>query len=219
MEEFESFSLSLHPQDSQEWKDLHSGKITASNFAAAVGNSEFDKPEEIAERIKSNKEKEFDPEAVKRMNHGKEMEPTARSWYSTHTNCLIKQVGLAVFKKNPKIGASPDGVILDGDGKWQGIIEIKCPKKMYVSYLQISKIIGEDSSGRKILAADEFEVAFIFKNHFDQMMGSLHILNLPFCDYIVYSEEHILVHRIYYDEEYSAKLFSDLENFINKYEI
>ena len=61
------------------------------------------------------------------MKHGIENEPFVREAYKAKIGIKVIQLGLVVSRENPWLGYSPDGVILDENGKPNKLIEIKCP--------------------------------------------------------------------------------------------
>ena len=62
--------------------------------------------------------------------------------------------------------------------------------------------------------------AYIFSNHYLQMIGYIEIFDKEWCDYVVYShDEHLLkMIRIYRDKTYwSDDLYPKLVNFMKEY--
>ena len=122
-----TYYISNAEQRSPSWHKTRSGRVTASNFGTCVGHSRFSTPDELALEISGFKTKEFLDNSKRIMDYGTKIEPEARSWYEKCRNVKVREYGLAVPKWNIYIGGSPDGVIDNSDG----IIEIKCPEKMY----------------------------------------------------------------------------------------
>lgn len=69
----------------------------------------------------------FYPKVFKKtaIKHGIKYESSARTVYEDYI-IKVKQIGLVVPEINPWLGYSPDGIILDENGKPNKLIEIKC---------------------------------------------------------------------------------------------
>lgn len=188
-----------------------SSRVTGSNFGAAAGLSKFTNPEELALYISGLKEQKFNDENLKIMEHGTRYEPIARSWYEMSTGYKVEEVGLAVPKWNFHLGASVDGIVKDQEG----IIEIKCPKKMYGPLNDYEK---EISSGYK--PESKYYHNHIWDTHYAQMQGGMAILDKKWCDYIVYStsDKKVYKERILFNKEYwENKLYPSLQSFLYTY--
>lgn len=178
--EYSTYNLSLHPQGTDEWKNLRIGRITMSNISSCVGRSIYKTdPNELCDivcgvtKISSNAY----------MEHGVKMEPVIRDWYQETIGKKIKEVGLAVWKKDPRFGGSLDGEILDSESESYEGIEIKAPKKMYwrlVDYIEAKK------KGYNFYPGYHEHV---FNSHYDQMTGNAVITNKKYMHYIVVCSE------------------------------
>ncbi len=65
------------------------------------------------------------------MNLGNIYEGPVRDYLAKKLGSEIKETGFAIWKKDPRFGASLDGIINDEVG-----IEIKCPQRMYRPILE-----------------------------------------------------------------------------------
>lgn len=127
------------PQGSAEWKQARAGRVTASNVAKVLSRSRDRKSEgstranykaRIIAEILTGKPQE-DDFTNDDMEGGVENEPFARGAYEVLTDCFVDTVdpqtgnpiGLVVHPRNPRAGASPDGLVGD-----KGMVQIKCPK-------------------------------------------------------------------------------------------
>ena len=214
-----SYFISNAEQRSPEWHKTRSGRVTASNFGTCAGHSKFSTSDNLAMEIAGLKVKEFSEESKRVMDIGTKMEPEARTWYEKSRGVTVKEYGLAVPKWNMYIGGSPDGIIDNSDG----IIEIKCPERMYKPLKDKMEACSDDScedddtiveNGSK----DPFAHSHIWPTHYDQMQGCMAILNKSFCDYIVYSAPENLVYveripfnRIYWETELYPKIYYFIE--------
>jgi hypothetical protein len=174
--DYPSYNLSLYPQSSEEWKNLRIGRITMSNIASCTGRSNYkSEPDEICDIICGIKKIESNAY----MEHGVQMEPIIRDWYSESIEKPIKEIGLAVWKKDPRFGGSLDGEIIDEHGNSLEGIEIKAPKKMYwklIEYIECKKKGYSFSPGYH---------EHVFNSHYDQMTGNAIITDKKYMHYVV----------------------------------
>lgn len=205
--DFENFQISTASQGSDEWLSLRKNIITASDFAAAIGHSKFSTALEIALDRTNIYNKTFDELSLQRMQYGKDTEKIAREYYEKYTNTKVTEIGLARNNLYPYLGASVDGIIDNG------IIEIKCPMKMYQPLIaKTSKLnypIADFNSYNPI------EYKHIYPTHFAQMQGGMAICNKFFCDYIVHTPQLVYIERIPFLEDYWKNLLENLNIFIN----
>lgn len=195
-------------QGSADWHVNRKRRLTASNFGAAIGKSKFSSPMDVAMEIAGLKKKEFDEKSKFVMQHGVKTEPIARDWYCNSRGVRVEEVGLAVPKWEPRIGASLDGDVIGTDG----VIEIKSPLQMYAPL---------DSHTKKIESGwiqPVFYHDHIWETHYCQMQGGMKITGKNWCDYIVYSTEsnRAYVERIPFNQEYwDTTLCPGIKNFLD----
>lgn len=202
--------LSKAVQGSTEWLALRTNMLTASDFGAAVGYSNFATPLEVALDRSAIKSKEFSQASKIAMAHGTNTENKAREYYIKLTNKQVQEVGLAKWKQNLYLGASLDGDI------GEGMIEIKCPIKMYTPLLYRQGLIPS----KNVIIADPkhynpTNYAHIWPTHFAQMQGCMAICGKKYCDYVVYTDKQVYIECIPFVEEYWQNLHSKLEDFID----
>lgn len=202
-----SYWLNNADQRSQAWHKNRSGRVTASNFGTAAGYSKFSTPEQLADEIAGIAIKEFSEQSKYVMNYGTVNEPNARDWYEKVKNVKVKEVGLAVPKWNPYIGGSVDGYI-----EPDGMIEIKCPLKMYKPLKEHMDKIAKGWKPPKNYREH------IWPTHYSQMQGCMKIMNLKYCDYVVYCipENKVYEERIPFDPEFWDELYGKLNHFVEK---
>lgn len=179
---------------------IRSGKITASNFASACGESSFKSRKNLIHEIR-NQIKRDSNEA---MLYGIEQEPKARKYYEDLTGKKVIEIGFAISEKYPRIGCSPDGIVLDSNGKWERVLEIKCPK------------IYPSKYPRGPLVEDYSILDFIYKEHYYQIQGNMHILDLKKADYLIFAEDHQQIFEIEYDRKFCEIMFEELEEFLEE---
>lgn len=195
-------------QGSQLWLNSRN-RLTASKFDAATNDKpKFDTQQDVADYILGRKKPVFTAEAKIRMQFGNDNEPKVRDWYTNTYGYQVIETGLAVPKWNLYLGASSDGDVYDKDGKLIGVIEIKCPTKMYAPLL---KMYGQPREN--IYAHDH-----IWSSHYAQMQGNMAVKQVLWCDYIVadlYADQ-VIVERVYWNAEYwNQYLYPRLVKFIN----
>ena len=187
------------PQGTPEWIQARKYRITASNFAAAAGWNKYKSRNELLKDLlwntfKGNQATEW----------GSRHEPTARQMYVDHMNSLIekgeseytavkvRQTGLFIHENMPWLGASPDGLVLGttASGKQEKfLLEIKCPfsKKFYSP------------------AVPEYYMC--------QIQGIMALMNLPFCDFMVWLPGEFKISRVQFDPNFWALMFPRLQDF------
>lgn len=214
--ETETCWISLEPQGSSIWKKLRAKLLTASNIAKALGLSNFGTPEEIAETILTGISKPIDNRHTQR---GTKLEPDGRDWYQDVKDVEVKEIGLAVWKKDPRIGASSDGIVKKKEEKEEGCLEIKAPENIYPELLS-----------RQYLKKKKSGYGHIKIDHYLQIQTNMIVLGKNWCDYLVFcplrdSEEEreierpeAYLERIRKDqEEWDEKWYPLIQRFFKKY--
>lgn len=134
-------------QRTPEWFSARCGRLTASSAGDALLPPNRDGSEKAGTRnlrIKLALERITGKVAepgftTKAMQQGIEREPEARAIYEALTGHMVQQVGFVVGVR--MVGASPDGVVLDGDGHIVHGVEFKCPEHAaHLEYLTTGNI-------------------------------------------------------------------------------
>ena len=200
--------LNTAPQGSDPWHKNRKFRLTASNFGGAIGKSNFCTPMDIGMDITNIKAKSFSDRSKFVMQHGVATEPQARDWYCRTRNVQVVEVGLAVPKWEPRIGASLDGDVIGTDG----MIEIKSPLEMYEPLRNHMAKIG---TGWR---PPPFYHSHIWESHYAQMQGGMKITGKKWCDYIVYATQSNLsyVERVPFNQKYwDETLWPGIQNFLD----
>ena len=209
-EDCDTYWLSKEPQRSKKWFEQRAFRVTASNFAIASGLSSHETPDEFLDHMTGKKEKILTDKQRLAITHGVEKEASARDWYEKKKGVKVLEVGLAVPKWDPRIGGSVDGVVEGEDG----IIEIKCPQRMYYPILNF---IQSKKKGWK--PHDIYYHSHIWESHYAQMQGGMVIMGKKWCDYIVYceNENHAITNRVYFNQDYWKNvLYPKLCSFLDR---
>lgn len=194
-------------QKDPDWHLVRKGRPSGSNCGYLIGhgNPQFGSKEDTVLEIVGKKEKVFDQRQRENMDHGVREEPIARDWYSETRKCRVEELGFVIPKWDMSIGVSVDGVIYDSsenkdemsEKMSDGMIEIKCPKKMYYP---LAKYIEQQKNNN----SKEDDFSHIWKTHYDQMQLGMAVLGKKWCDYVVYCspENSSFVQRIPFDYNY-----------------
>ena len=166
-------------QGSKDWLMMRKGRITMSNLGKIVGHAPYcnTSQPDLGKIFKGELKEQHSPEALERMNLGNDYEGPVRDYFAKKLGVEIKETGFAIWKKDPRFGASLDGVIDDDTG-----IEIKCPRKMYRPILEFLE-------KKKRGGADDTEISHIWKSQYDQVIGNGVITGRKWMYFCVYSIE------------------------------
>ena len=104
----------------------------------------------------------------------------------------LKESGIFISTTKGYLGASPDGLVLHGD-RVCGYIEIKCP------YSARNKTISDACGDSRFYMHIDGGKPSLKKGHnyYYQIQGQLAVLNLDWCDFIVWTTKGITVERIF----------------------
>ncbi len=219
--DFGDFYIYEDDQRNIGWKQVRIGRVTGSTVSYCVGNTHYadSTPEDMALYIAQVKEKPERPRGKVNKEQGVRLEPAAREWYTRFvseandlrsvqlSNIEVIEVGFLVPKFDPRLGASPDGLVII-DGKLSGLIEIKCPVSTYYS---IKKYLEKGCTQTP-------EYNHIIRAHYDQMQMEMAIANLEWCDYVIYcpAEDFVFLERVFRNREYFGRLYEKIKEFIKE---
>ena len=117
-------------QRSEQWYEEMKHMLTASEFSNLF-ESEHMRGTFIMSKInpeKRNQQKAVPTEFLIATGWGIRFEPVIRAYLESEWKCKIYESGRLKHDTNPLLGASPDGIIVEGGGQRYGrLIEIKCP--------------------------------------------------------------------------------------------
>lgn len=173
---------------------MRKGRITMSNLGKIVGHAPYCtlSHEDLGKCFRGLLKEDFSDDAKKRMDLGNQYEPLVRDALAQKLGVEIKETGFAIWKKDPRFGASLDGIISDDVG-----IEIKCPAKMYGP---IKKFLERREKGE----AKEDEIGHIWKSQYDQIIGNGVITGRKWMIFCVYSieEKKMFYQKVKVDYDY-----------------
>ena len=185
-------------QGSEQWHQLRTGVVTASNFSnimtAVKGDYSKSADKYMIKLIAQTLTGEIDETySNANMDRGVIMEAEARSWYEFTQSETVEQVGFVFRDERKLVGCSPDGLMRDKT------LEIKC-------------VIG--STMVTYLLADE---TYIVNQYKQQVQGSLFVTGFSQCDLLIYHPAfnpiRIAVKR---DDEYIRQIEISLARFLKE---
>lgn len=167
--------------DNPRWHQERVGRITASQFAAAV---RCEKPDYLLKRMLYPK-----PGAVSEaMAYGREHEPDAVASYVqlltvADIEVEVRETGLHLHPQYNFIGASPDRIVtVAGD---EGLLEVKCPLS------QKGKTVLEAAKQKNFCCeVVGLEVRLKRKHpYFFQVQGQMAVTGHKWCHFVIWTED------------------------------
>lgn len=194
-EERKTCHVSLHKQTSDIWHRLRVGAITMSMIGKYLGrcpDSMNINSYDAALLICGLKQQQFTKRAVYNMEIGVKGEPILRIWDANYHKQKITEVGVAVWKKDPRFRGSIDGEVDD-----EIFVEYKIPQDMY------RKLIEHVEAIKKGFTPPPGYHGHIFDTHYDQITGNGVIMDKKRCRYCVSSaSKHQLTYWEYIPIDY-----------------
>uniref|UniRef100_V5I921 YqaJ viral recombinase domain-containing protein n=1 Tax=Anoplophora glabripennis TaxID=217634 RepID=V5I921_ANOGL len=182
--------LTRRQNQSPMWLEERRKRLTASNFGrickAKSSKAKFNIINDITQDKKLN---------LPAIRYGRNHEDVAIIKYLEKYPCKYKKAGLFVHKVHSFLGGSPDGLIEN-----DGIIEIKCSYKAKdKNFDQVTLDFLDSSNKLKIT-----------HNYYYQIQGLLEITNRPWCDFVVYMNQDIMIQRIERKPKFWANMLNKL---------
>ena len=194
-------------RDNPAWKEHRLGKLTASLFGKAISAMENRHPS----NLQHLREDIYNPpklDYLAPIKWGIEHESIAIQHYTQLTGVIVKPTGLWLYP-NGIFGASPDGLIYETPHATNpaGIIEVKCPYSMrnvkllmdewhyHLKYLDINNKLKQ------------------FHQYYHQVQGTMVAVNVPWCDFVIWTPNNMKIMRIHRDSYWEKKYIAKLEDF------
>jgi putative phage-type endonuclease len=198
-------------QRTEEWFQQRLGKVTASRISDVIAKTKTGVSTSrqnylvqlVSERLTGKKGDSFVNQA---MLDGIERESAARELYMRTRGVSVTEVG---FFDHPTIamsGASPDGAVnAEEDGKYIGLIEIKCPIETTHTNTLMSKTVPS-----KYIPQIQWQMSSVSPN-------------VKWVDFISYNPNfpddlQLFVTRVERDDEYIASLEVEVKQFLEEVE-
>ena len=198
-------------QRTEEWFQQRLGKVTASRISDVIAKTKTGVSTSrqnylvqlVSERLTGKKGDSFVNQA---MLDGIEREGAARELYMQTRGVSVTEVG---FFDHPTIamsGASPDGAVnAEEDGKYAGLIEIKCPIETTHTNTLMSKSVPS-----KYMPQIQWQMSSVSPN-------------VKWCDFISFNPNfpdtmQLFVARVERDNDYIAELEAEVVKFLDEVE-
>jgi putative phage-type endonuclease len=196
-------------QGTEEWFQQRLGKVTASRISDVIAKTKTGVSTSrqnyliqlVSERLTGKKTDSFTNKA---MEDGVEREPIARKLYESKTNSIVTEVGFFDHPVIKSSGASPDGAVnSEKEGKYAGLIEIKCPIETTHTNTLMSKSVPS--------------------KYIPQMQWQMACTNARWVDFISFNpnfpeELQVFVKRLNRDDAYIAELEAEVIKFLEEIE-
>ena len=200
--------------DSKLWLALHNGRITSSRFGEIICRKDTTDPSVLVKSLMGYKGKIVCTAAMK---WGKNNEDRARQMYikdraDSGEIMSVRETGLTLCPSMPYLGASADDFITchSVDTCCCGVLEIKCPYSIHGNYvMELSpQEIAEKYGDKFCLAKGSDNQLHLKTSHpyYAQIQGEMAIINVEWCDFVVFSGDKIFIDRIWFDLDYWSEL-------------
>ena len=196
-------------QRTEEWFEQRLGKVTASRISDVIAKTKTGLSTSrqnyliqlVSERLTGKKGDSFVNQA---MLDGIERESAARALYMLNRDVSVTEVGFFDHPVITNSGASPDGAVnAEEDGKYAGLIEIKCPIETTHTNTLMSKSVPS--------------------KYIPQMQWQLACTNASWVDFVSYNpnfppELQLFIARVDRDQIYISELEVEVEKFLDEVE-
>ena len=198
-------------QRTEAWFQSRLGKVTASRISDVIAKTKTGVSTSrqnyliqlVSERLTGKKGDSF---VNQYMLDGIEREPIAKALYEKLHNVTVTEVGFFDHPTIPNSGASPDGAVnAEIEGKFAGLIEIKCPIETTHTNTLMSKTVPN-----KYIPQIQWQMASVSPN-------------VKWVDFVSYnpnfSEDlQLFVTRVERDDEYITSLEVEVKQFLEEVE-
>jgi putative phage-type endonuclease len=196
-------------QRTEEWFQQRLGKVTASRISDVIAKTKTGVSTSrqnyliqlVSERLTGKKGDSFVNQA---MLDGIERESAARALYMLNRDVSVTEVGFFDHPVIKNSGASPDGAVnAEEEGKYAGLIEIKCPIETTHTNTLMSKSVPS--------------------KYIPQMQWQLACTGAKWVDFVSYNpnfpeELQLFVARVDRDDTYIGELEAEVIKFLDEVE-
>jgi len=193
-------------QRTADWYTQRQTRVTASKFGVLCKRRTMEPPETMDKLVHNtlNPGKFTSPAT----DYGTKNESKARDEYVVTTGNFVSETGFWTRSETPWMGGSPDGLVTDRKSKENGLLEIKCP---YSARSMTIKQYNESYKSSYL----EPQPNGLFKlkrnhNYYYQIQGCLYLLNMNWCDFVVWTEKDIHIERINRDQPFIDSMIPKL---------
>ena len=199
--------LTKGQRDNHIWKQLRQFRLTGSNFGKIYNTLQSERTD--MDMLRSGLWDMKDLSHVPAIQWGTAHEQLAINAYQSTGHLIVNETGLWLFG-NGCLGASPDGLVYDGL-RFVGILEVKCPYKIR------DLKVAQDKDLVTFLPFMVSETQMV-KTHdyYHQIQAELYATGAQWCDFFVWTPNHMLKVRIYPDQYWVSNTLPAIQNyFIN----
>jgi len=196
-------------QRTEEWFQQRLGKVTASRISDVIAKTKTGVSTSrqnyliqlVSERLTGKKGDSYVNQA---MLDGIERESAARALYMLNRDVSVTEVGFFDHPIIKNSGASPDGAVhAEIEGKYAGLIEIKCPIETTHTNTLMSKSVPS--------------------KYIPQMQWQLACTGASWVDFVSYNpnfppELQLFISRVDRDQSYITELEVEVEKFLEEVE-
>ena len=196
-------------QRTEEWFQQRLGKVTASRISDVIAKTKTGVSTSrqnylvqlVSERLTGKKGDSYVNQA---MLDGIERESVARTLYELKQDVSVTEVGFFDHPDIKNSGASPDGAVnAEEEGKYAGLIEIKCPIETTHTNTLMSKSVPS--------------------KYIPQIQWQMACTGAKWVDFVSYNpnfpvELQLFVSRVEKDDEYIKELETEVIKFLDEVE-
>lgn len=184
-------------------------RITASRLEGILGKSKFSSRAKTVLNMLGLIERDMNPN----IEHGIRMEPLACKWYEKEYSVRVQPCEMVFSKKDHFFAAIPDGLVGS-----EGLLEIKCPQRMYAPLEEYDDDL--EPSAKQLYNTELYDQFYshLFESHYLQMQLEMWIMDRSWCDFVVYTDSEVFIQKIPRDSVYFERILNQVnEEFIPKY--
>jgi len=196
-------------RDSFLWHMHRKGRITGTSVHDVMRQTETSNKRTLVSKIMGYSS--IDLSSNKAVNWGIQHEAVALEQYRTqhisqHSNATVVRSGLLVDKFDVFLGVSADAVIVCPECG-RGVVEIKCPfKHRFVS-------VFDAAATDKDFCLTADGTLKSTHRYYSQIMLQMHIHQVTFCDFVVFTNVHLHVTRITLDTGFVNNMLEKCRHF------
>ena len=207
--------------DSALWQAIRNGRLTSSRFSEIVKRRQTTDSRRLVKDIMGyNGPMKKVPLQIR---WGKDNEDRARQCYiENRQRCgedvEVEASGLHLMPDKSFIGASSDGKVLcrNVDTCSRGCLEIKCPYSINGQVtVSMSPTEIADKHPAFFMKRGDDDLLHLPPDHayYAQVQGEMAVLDIEWCNFVVFSNDTVVVDRIVADYDYWMDLLEKLEQF------
>ena len=215
-------AATLGQAENNLWFALRNGRLTSSRFGEIMHRRQSTDPRRLIKDIMGyGGQMQHVPPQIR---WGRENEDAARKCYITNRKAcgedmVVESTGLRLLPEKPYLGASSDGKVIytNIDTCCIGCLEVKCPYSIEGNVtVELTPDEIEQKYGRKFfMRRGDDKMLHLAETHpyYAQVQGEMAILNVEWCDFVVFSNGSVIVDRILADHDYWTKMCDVLDEF------